>query len=91
MASTPNDGASVRRVLRRRLTEAREQLTDRPRPWLLVLAGAYDYMAGENAGPSLRGFDPALAASFDAIVLVADTEVKPIILGRHLPFLREPG
>jgi hypothetical protein len=87
----PNDGAAVRRVLRRQLAAARERLAGRPRPWVLVLAGAYGFMADENAGPSLRGFDPTLAAAFDAVLLVADTEVKPITMGRHLPFLREIG
>jgi hypothetical protein len=56
---------------------------------VLVLAGAYDYMENENAGPSLRGFDPALAAGFDVIALIADAEVKPVRLARGLPFARE--
>jgi hypothetical protein len=43
----------------------------------------------ENAGPSLRGFDPALAASFDVIALVCDAEVKALRLSRALPFARE--
>jgi hypothetical protein len=86
----PNDGGAIRRLLRRSLSTANEAMrgmsgTTR----VLVLAGAYDYMENENAGPSLRGFDPALAAGFDVIALVADTEVKTIRLARGLPFARD--
>ncbi len=87
----PNDGSAVRRLLRRRLGWAIERFSLQPRPGLLVLIGAYDYMENENAGPALRGFDPALSASLDGIVLVADGEVKPLTLSRGLPFLREGG
>jgi hypothetical protein len=80
----PTDGGAIRRVLRKRLAEAKEAFSKLPRPWVLVLAGAYDYMAGENAGPSLRGFDPGLVASLDGIILVADAEVKPILLSKEL-------
>ena len=83
----PSDGSAVRRLLRQRLRWAVEQLSLSPRPWLLVLTGAYDYMANENAGPALRGFDPALSALLDGIVLVADGEVKPLTLSRGLPFM----
>lgn len=84
----PADGGAIRRVLRKRLGEAREAFAALPRPWILVLGGAYDYMGGENAGPSLRGFDPALVAALDGIVLVADGEVKPILLSRSLSFVQ---
>jgi hypothetical protein len=84
----PADGAVTRRLLRKTLSEARDRFSSLPRPWILVLAGAYDYMANENAGPSLRGFDPALAASLDGILLVADGEVKPLMLSRSLPFMQ---
>jgi hypothetical protein len=88
----PNDGGAVRRLLRRSLSSTAEGLrgvsgTTR----VLVLVGAYDYLANENAGPSLRGFDPALAAGFDVIALVSDAEVKAIRLARGLPFAREAG
>jgi hypothetical protein len=79
----PNDGAQVRRVLRRRLAEAGEALSGSAGAMkALVLIGAYDYMEYENAGPALRGFDPSLALPFDVIGLVADTEVKPVLLSR---------
>ncbi|MGE0058208.1 MAG: hypothetical protein AB7P33_09025 [Dehalococcoidia bacterium] len=84
----PADGGAIRRVLRKRLGEAKEAFAALPRPWILVLGGAYDYMGGENAGPSLRGFDPALVAALDGIVLVADGEVKPILLSRSLSFVQ---
>jgi hypothetical protein len=84
----PADGGAVRRVLRKRLAEARDAFSKLPRPWILVLAGAYDYMAGENAGPSLRGFDPGLVAALDGIILVSDAEVKPILLSRALSFVQ---
>ena len=83
----PADGSAVRRLLRRRLSDASETLRGvKGGQRVLVLLGAYDYMEVENAGPSLRGFDPALAASFDVIALVADGEVKPLRLAKGLPF-----
>ncbi|HXH22864.1 MAG TPA: hypothetical protein VNN10_12630 [Dehalococcoidia bacterium] len=84
----PFDGAVTRRLLRRNLIEAREALASLPGALrALVLIGAYDYMENEGAGPALRGFDPALAAALDIVVLVADTEVKPIVLSRSIPWL----
>ncbi|HLF78210.1 MAG TPA: hypothetical protein VJB57_12050 [Dehalococcoidia bacterium] len=82
-----NDGSAVRRVLRRRLAEATESLKGvRDAAKGIVLIGAYDYMSGENAGPSLRGFDPSLTAPFDIIGLIADAEVKPLRMSRGLSF-----
>lgn len=86
----PEDGGAVRRLLRRSLADAAGRLgsaADGTR--VLVVVGAYDYMENENAGPSLRGFDPALAASFDVIALVSDAEVKTLRLARGLRFLRD--
>jgi hypothetical protein len=86
----PNDGSAVRRILRRRLSEAAEKVGDvRSVARVLVLIGAYDYLDTENAGPSLRGFDPSLAANFDVIALVADAEVKALRMSRGLPFQTE--
>jgi len=86
----PDDGSAVRRLLRRRLAEAAEALSGvRGSGRVLVLLGAYEYMDFENAGPSLRGFDPALAASFDIIALVSDAEVKGLRVSRSLPFVQE--
>ena len=81
----PNDGAQLRRVLRRRLAAAADALKDR-RDTIrtVVLVGAYDYMAGETAGPAMRGFDPSLTLPFDIIALVSDAEVKPLLLSRSL-------
>ena len=79
----PDDGGATRRILRKRLAEAAETLKSVPEAMrVLVLLGAYDYLEFENAGPALRGFDPALAAGFDAIGLVADAEVKPLLIAR---------
>ena len=48
------------------MTAARNNLESfRDRVRALVLIGAYDYGENENAGPSLRGFDPGLAASLE--------------------------
>jgi len=81
----PNDGGAVRRLLRRRLAEAGEALSEvRDATRALVLVGAYEYMESENAGPSLRGFDPVLAAPFDVIALVADADVKALRMSRGL-------
>jgi hypothetical protein len=88
----PNDGAQVRRVLRRRLAEASEALAGRrDAVRAVVLIGAYDYMEHENAGPSMRGFDPALTLPFDVIALAADGEVKPVLLSRSLSLERQQG
>jgi hypothetical protein len=86
----PQDGGAIRRLLRRRLADATLALAGvRDSARVLVLIGAYDYMEYEIAGSSLRGFDPALAAPFDIIALVADSEVKAIRLSRALSFARE--
>ena len=86
----PQDGGAIRRLLRRRLTEATGPLAGVGNAGrVLVLIGSYDYMDYEIAGSSLRGFDPALAAPFDVIALVADAEVKAIRLSRTLPFVQE--
>ena len=87
----PDDGGAIRRLLRRSLSTALESLRGASGTKVLVIAGAYDYMENENAGPSLRGFDPALAAGFDVIALVSDAEVKTLRLARGLPFAREVG
>jgi hypothetical protein len=85
----PDDGGAIRLLLRKTLSGAVERLRGTPGPKALVLVGAYDYMANENAGPSLRGFDPVLAATFDVIALVSDAEVKALRLAKGLPFARE--
>lgn len=88
----PNDGAAVRRVLRRRLADASRTLGGvQGATRALVLIGAYDYIENENAGPSLRGFDPAIAAAFDVIALVSDAQVKPLRVSRGLPFQPAEG
>jgi hypothetical protein len=80
---SPEDGGAIRRILRKRLAEAAETLKPVPDAMrALVLLGAYDYLEFENAGPALRGFDPALIGGFDAIGLVADAEVKPLLVAR---------
>ena len=85
----PFDGAVTRRLLRQKLVAARDALPQLPGGLrALVLIGAYDYMENETAGPALRGFDPALAASLDIVALVSDTDVKPIVLSRSIPWLR---
>ena len=87
----PFDGGLIRRLLRRKLVSARDRLAGNPGALrVLVLVGAYDYMANENAGPSLRGFDPALAAALDIVALVSDAEVKPVVLSRSIPWLNVP-
>jgi hypothetical protein len=86
------DGGVIRRLLRARLTAAKNALEGhRDRVRALVLIGAYDYAENDNAGPSLRGFDPGLAASLDIVVVVTDTEVRPIVLSRGLPWASDAG
>ena len=87
----PNDGAQVRRVLRRRLREAAETFgSGREAIKTLVFIGAYEYMEYENAGPAMRGFDPALTLPFDIISLITDAEVKPVLMSRAIDFNVEP-
>lgn len=84
----PDDGGLTRRLLRQKLAAARDALTARPGVLkALVLIGGYDYIENETAGPALRGFDPTLAASLDIVALVSETEVKPIVLSRGIPWL----
>jgi hypothetical protein len=86
----PNDGGHIRRILRRRLAEASEALKAvRDALKAVVFIGAYEYMEYENAGPALRGFDPALTLAFDLIGLVSDAEVKPLLLRRNLDLASE--
>ena len=78
-------------TIRRRLQEATSTLAAiKGAVKGLVLIGGYDYITGENAGPSLRGFDPSLTAPFDMIGLVSDAEVKPLRMSRGLSFAQEP-
>jgi hypothetical protein len=77
----PADGAAIRRLLRRRLADAAQALSDvRGALKTLVLVGAYDYIEFETAGPAMRGFDPSLMLPFDIIGLVTDAQVKPLLL-----------
>jgi hypothetical protein len=86
----PYDGGPTRRLLRRHLSDANEKLRGiQGASRVIVLVGAYDYIDGEIAGSSLRGFDPTLAASFDVIALVSDANVKALRLARGAPFLRD--
>jgi hypothetical protein len=86
----PFDGGPTRRLLRRHLAEANEKLRGvQGASRIIVLVGAFDYIDGEIAGSSLRGFDPALAAAFDVIALVSDADVKTLRLARGARFLRE--
>ncbi len=84
----PFDGGVIRRMLRQKMVTARDSLsTQSGHLKALVLIGAYDYIENENAGPALRGFDPALAASLDIVVLVSDTDARPVVLSRSIPWL----
>jgi hypothetical protein len=83
----PSDGAVIRRLLRARLTAARDALAGIDAAVkAIVLVGAYDYIENENAGASLRGFDPALAAGFGMGAIISDANVKPLFISRHLPW-----
>jgi hypothetical protein len=84
----PSDGGLTRRLLRQKLAAARDALSQQPGAVkALVLIGAYDYIENEVAGPALRGFDPALAASVDIVALVSDTDVRPVVLSRAIPWV----
>ncbi len=84
----PFDGGTTRRLLRQKLVAARDALAGATGALrALVLVGAYDYIENETAGPALRGFDPTLAAALDIVALVADGEVRPIVLSRAIPWL----
>jgi hypothetical protein len=84
----PFDGGMTRKLLRRKLVAARDETSHASGSLrALVLLGVYDYMENETAGPALRGFDPGLAASLDIVALVSETEVRPIVLSRGIPWL----
>lgn len=86
----PFDGGLTRRLLRQKLIAARDAMAGRAGELkALVLVGAYDYIENEGAGPALRGFDPGLAASVDVVALVSDTDVRPIVLSRGIPWLTQ--
>jgi hypothetical protein len=84
----PYDGGLTRRLLRQKIVATRDALASETGALkALVLIGAYDYIENETAGPALRGFDPALAASLDIVALVSDTDVRPVVLSRGIPWL----
>ncbi|HLZ68518.1 MAG TPA: hypothetical protein VKV26_01275 [Dehalococcoidia bacterium] len=73
-------GAPLRRRLRAALREAGERLAgENATLRVLALYGHYPTLEMEQAGPALRGQDPALFAGLDLIVLIADGAVKPLL------------
>ncbi|MEX2236499.1 MAG: hypothetical protein WEB00_03020 [Dehalococcoidia bacterium] len=78
-SAAPGPEHEVRKRVRRLLATAAEKLTGVEGQKALVLPALYLYAAEENVSTAVRGFDPALYAALDYIVLVTDGAVKPII------------
>ncbi len=73
-------GAPLRRRLRSALRSAATQLSGEDATLrILAFYGHYPTIEVEQAGPALRGQDPALFGGLDLIVLIADGAVKPLL------------
>jgi hypothetical protein len=73
-------GAPLRRRLRTVVRDAGEQLAgENAALRALALCAHYPTLDQEQAGPALRGQDPALFAGLDLIVLLADGGVKLLL------------
>lgn len=83
----PTEGASVRRLLRRRLAAANAALQATQADLKGVAAvGIYEYAEQEGVRAALRSLDPSLYARLDLMCVLADGEVRPALLPRSLPW-----
>jgi hypothetical protein len=73
-------GAPLRRGLRRTLAALREPLAAlAAEARVVAITGAYTAFAEQPVGAALLGFDPALTAGVDLVLLAADGEVHPVL------------
>jgi len=73
-------GLAVRRSFRRILADAAPRLRSHDaESSALIVLGAYGRMEDEGATVAMRGYDPALYAGLDYVVLAADGLIKPLI------------
>ena len=78
-AVDPNDGVLIRRMARKRLTEANEVFGSLDTELRAVaLIGAYEYAEVETASGTLKAIDPGLYARTQVVALLTDGEVKPV-------------
>ena len=88
----PQDGALVRRMLRRHVQRAvaqREAAQAAGRPvdfGALILVGALAHLNDELATAALRGMNPALYGALDLIAIVADGGTRQVLQPRSLPW-----
>ncbi len=81
--SDPNDGTAIRRILRQRLKTAGEALEATQADLRgVALVGACEFLEHEGLGSLLRSIDPALYAGYDLVAVVADGDVRPVVLRR---------
>jgi hypothetical protein len=71
--------AALRRNLRALLREAAATAPPAGSARFLLLLGAATYAEGEKLSWAVRGMDPALYAGYDALVVLADGVVKPLL------------
>lgn len=86
-SSDPTDGATLRRVIRRRLEEAAVALDGVEADVRCVaLVAIVEFAEHEGVSSALRSVAPALYAPFDLLAVLADGEVKPALRPRPLPW-----
>jgi hypothetical protein len=83
----PNDGAVIRRLLRRHITRATEQRAEVGRDLsALLLVAPLGHLDEERVTAALRGMNPASYGGIDLIALVADGAVRQVLQPRSLPW-----
>lgn len=81
----PNEGAAMRRILRRELKAAGEALaaTDAELRGV-AMAGSCEFAEHEGIGSLVRSIDPSLYSGFDLVTVLVDGEARPIVVRRSL-------
>lgn len=72
------DGRAVRRYLRRALRDRGGALSSQGER-VLAVVGVVPQLADELASIAMRGIDATLLGGWDAVVLIADGRVKPLL------------
>lgn len=86
-AFAANDGAAVRRLLRRATLRAAEQREAGDVEFsALALLAPLAHIEDEMATAALRGMNPTAYGTIDLIVLIADGQVRQVLQPRSLPW-----